>query len=85
MTKFISHFFSCVAEWRRDEIREAQEQGIKLAKERKAFKGSKKTLSKYLVEKLKVRRNAGFSYKELQEEFGISEASVWRYLNKYEI
>jgi DNA invertase Pin-like site-specific DNA recombinase len=55
--------------------------GIKKAKERGVRFGRKKTLTKPQIAVLQQRRKQGELIKTLMQEYGLSKASVYRYLN----
>ncbi len=64
------------------EIRaERQMDGIQKAKERGVIFGKKKKLSKEQVIELQQKRAEGVLIKTLMEDYGISKASVYRYLS----
>ena len=62
------------AERQLDGITKAKKQGVKF--------GAQKKLSNELVEELKRKREAGALIKHLMKEYGLSKASVYRYLEK---
>ena len=63
------------------EIRaERQMEGIHKAKQRGVVFGRQKKLSEQDVQQLKEKREQGTLIKELMQEYGLSKASVYRYL-----
>ncbi len=63
------------------EIRsERQMEGIQKAKQRGVSFGRKKQLSEQDVEKLKEKRGQGVLVKDLMKEYGLSKATIYRYL-----
>jgi DNA invertase Pin-like site-specific DNA recombinase len=63
------------------EIRaERQMDGIKKAKQRGVKFGRKKSLAPKQVDELKMRRQQGELIKDLMADYGLSKASVYRYL-----
>lgn len=65
------------------EIRaERQMDGIQKAKERGVKFGKRKKLTRQQIAELQRRRNEGVLIKTLMNDYGISKASVYRYLNR---
>ena len=63
------------------EIRaERQMEGIHKAKQRGVVFGRQKKLSEQDIQKLKEKRGQGVLIKELMKEYGLSKASIYRYL-----
>ncbi len=67
------------------EIRsERQMEGVQKAKQRGVQFGRKKQLSEQDVEQLREKRGQGVLIKDLMKEYGLSKASIYRYLGKKE-
>jgi DNA invertase Pin-like site-specific DNA recombinase len=65
------------------EIRaERQMDGIQKAKERGIKFGKRKKLNQPQITELQERRNEGVLIKTLMKDYGISKASVYRYLDE---
>lgn len=65
------------------EIRaERQLDGIKKAKEKGVKFGAQRKLSNAQIEELLKKRNTGMLIKNLMQEYRLSKASVYRYLNE---
>jgi DNA invertase Pin-like site-specific DNA recombinase len=54
--------------------------GIKKAKDRGVSVGRQKQLSPRQIEELKIARKQGVTIKTLMKDYGLSKASVYRYL-----
>lgn len=70
------------AEFERALIRERQQEGIAVAKQRGAYTGRKKALSPAVIAQLKVRAAAGESKTALAREAGISRETLYQYLRR---
>jgi len=70
------------AEFERALIRERQQEGIALAKQRGAYKGRRKCLSPVQVTELRRRVSAGEVKTQLAREFGISRETLYQYLRE---
>ena len=70
------------AEFERNVIRERQREGIELAKQRHAFTGRPKQLTDTQVEQIKQQVQTGASKDDIAKRFGISRATLYRYINK---
>lgn len=70
------------AEFERALIRERQQEGIALAKRRGVYKGRQWSLCPAQAEELRRRAGEGESKFALARAFGISPASVYRYLDQ---
>src|SRR5262245_41061394 len=68
------------AEFERALIRERQREGIALAKQRGAYRGRKKALSRERVDELWRRATAGEPKAKLAREYGISRETLYQYL-----
>lgn len=68
------------AEFERSLLRERQGEGIALAKQRGAYSGRKKTLSKQQIISLQSRIAAGEQKTKVARDFGISRETVYQYL-----
>ena len=73
------------AEFERSLIKERQLEGIAIAKKEGKYKGRGKTLSPEKV--IELRQMIADRYKKIDiaKKFGIHRASIYRYLNKYDI
>ena len=70
------------AEFERSLIKERQQEGIELAKQRGAYRGRKKKLLPKQVIQLKQRVKAGAVKSKLAKEFGISRETLYQYLKE---
>jgi DNA invertase Pin-like site-specific DNA recombinase len=70
------------AEFERSLIKERQQEGIELAKQRGAYRGRKKKLLPEQVIQLKRRVKAGAVKSKLAKEFGISRETLYQYLKE---
>ena len=70
------------AEFERSFIKERQQEGIELAKQRGAYRGRKKKLLPKQVIQLKQRVKAGAVKSKLAKEFGISRETLYQYLKE---
>lgn len=80
MANLMLSVMGAFAEFERALIRERQREGIALAKQRGAYKGRKRALSKADVASLKVRIAAGEKKAKVAREFGISRETLYQYL-----
>jgi DNA invertase Pin-like site-specific DNA recombinase len=80
MQDLLLNMLGAVAEFERSLIRERQREGIELAKERGVYKGRKKALNKAQVKELKDRADAGEAKAALARDFGVTRATVYKYL-----
>jgi len=65
------------------EIRaERQLDGINKAKEKGVIFGAQRKLSDGQIEEMKERRQSGVLIKNLMQEYQLSKASIYRYLNE---
>ena len=68
------------AEFERALIRERQREGVALAKQRGVYRGRKKMLTDDVAAEIRRRAAAGEGKARLAREFGISRATLYRYL-----
>ena len=68
------------AEFERALLKERQREGIALAKQRGAYRGRKKVLTKEQVLELKRRVDAGEKKAHVSKAFGISRETLYQYL-----
>ncbi|MEJ2755575.1 MAG: recombinase family protein [Gammaproteobacteria bacterium] len=80
MTHRMLSVMEAFAEFERALIRERQREGITLAKQRGAYKGRKRALSKADIVALKARVTAGEKKTKVAREFGISRETLYQYL-----
>lgn len=75
---------AAIAEFENDLRKERQADGIALAKEKGVQLGRKATLNDEQIEEMRQKRQEGAKIKDLQEAYGLSKASVYRYLSEQE-
>ena len=80
MANLMLSVMGAFAEFERALIRERQREGISLAKQRGVYRGRKKTLSDSRLEELRRRVEAREPKAALAREFGISRATLYKYL-----
>jgi DNA invertase Pin-like site-specific DNA recombinase len=80
MASLMLSVMGAFAEFERALINERQREGIVLAKQRGAYKGRKKSLSKAAVTELRQRITTGISKAQVAREFGISRQTLYQYL-----
>ena len=81
MQTLMMTMLGAIAEFERNLILERQREGIAIAKEKGAYKGSKKKLTPSQIEELnKIYLKKEISVAELGKKFGISRKSVYNYL-----
>ncbi|MEJ2613234.1 MAG: recombinase family protein [Candidatus Thiodiazotropha sp.] len=80
MANLMLSVMGAFAEFERALIRERQREGIALAKQRGAYKGRKRALSKEDISALKARVVAGEKKAKVAREFGISRETLYQYL-----
>src|SRR5262245_54566561 len=80
MANLMLSVMGAFAEFERALIRERQREGIALAKQRGAYRGRKKALSRERVDELRRRANAGEQKAKLAREYGISRETLYQYL-----
>lgn len=82
MQTLMMTMLGAIAEFERNLILERQREGIAIAKEKGAYKGSKKKLTPSQIEELnKIYLKKEISVAELGKKFGISRKSVYNYLS----
>ncbi len=78
--KLVFHIFAALAEFERELIRERTKAGLTAARARGRNGGRPRLLSTQQQEKLKkLIKDPSFSPKELQEMFGVSRATLYKY------
>lgn len=81
MQKLMMTMIGAIAEFERNLILERQREGIAIAKEKGAYKGSKKKLTPSQIAELNsIYLKKEISVSELGKKFGISRKSVYNYL-----
>jgi DNA invertase Pin-like site-specific DNA recombinase len=80
MASLMLSVMGAFAEFERALINERQREGIALAKQRGAYKGRKKALSKASVAQLRQRIASGMSKAQVARELGISRQTLYQYL-----
>ena len=78
MQTLLLQMLGAVAQFERSMTRERQREGIAAAKQRGDHLGRPSSLEAADVKRLRVLREKGVSVRELQDEFNISRASVYR-------
>jgi DNA invertase Pin-like site-specific DNA recombinase len=80
MANLMLSVMGAFAEFERALVRERQREGIALAKQRGAYRGRKKALSRDQVIQLRRRIGVGEQKAKLAREFGISRETLYKYL-----
>lgn len=80
VSKLMLGLLGSIAEFERSLIRERQAEGIAKAKERGVYKGRSKSLSEAEVCSMKAAVDRGVPKAKVAREFGISRATLYRYL-----
>lgn len=80
MANLMLSVMGAFAEFERALIRERQREGIALAKQRGAYRGSKKAMSDEQTVAVRQRAAAGEPKAQLAHEFGISRETLYQYL-----
>ena len=80
--RLLFHMLSAISQFETELRAERQMDGIAKAKERGVRFGQKKRLTAHQVAELQGRRQEGTLIKDLMEYYGISKATVYRYLNE---
>jgi len=80
LSHLILSVMGAFAEFERALIRERQREGISLARQRGAYRGRRKALSREQAAELRQRAGAGEAKAALAREFGISRETVYQYL-----
>ncbi len=82
MSNLMLSVLGAFAEFERALIRERQREGIALAKQRGAYRGRKKALSREKVAELRQRASLGEQKAKLAREFGVSRETLYQYLKE---
>lgn len=80
--RLLFHMLGAIGQFETEIRAERQKEGIEKAKKRGVAFGRKKKLSQEDVRQLTVKRNQGILIKNLMREYGLSKASVYRYLTE---
>jgi len=80
--RLLFHMLSAIAQFETELRAERQREGIAKAKERGVRLGPKKRLTASQVAELRRKRDAGGLIKDLMKDYGLSRASVYRYLKE---
>jgi DNA invertase Pin-like site-specific DNA recombinase len=80
--RMLFNMLGAIAQFETEIRAERQMDGIQKAKERGVKFGRKKKLTKQQRDELRKRRQKGDLIKDLMKDYGLSKASVYRYLNK---
>ena len=80
--RLLFHMLSAISQFETELRAERQMDGIAKAKERGVRFGQKKRLTAQQVAELQARREKGDLIKDLMGSYGISKATVYRYLNQ---
>jgi DNA invertase Pin-like site-specific DNA recombinase len=78
--RLLFNMLAAIAQFETEIRAERQMDGIQKAKERGVKFGRRKKLTQKQIAELQSRRNDGVLIKTLMKEYGISKASVYRYL-----
>ena len=80
--RLLFNMLGAIAQFETEIRAERQMNGIQKAKERGVKFGQKKKLNQPQIAELQERRHQGVLIKTLMKDYGISKASVYRYLNE---
>jgi DNA invertase Pin-like site-specific DNA recombinase len=80
--RLLFNMLGAIAKFETEIRAERQADGIKKAKERGVSFGRKKKLTRKQIDQLRQRREQGELIKTLMKDYGLSKASVYRYLGK---
>lgn len=80
VSKLMLGLLGSIAEFERSLIRERQAEGIAKAKERGVYKGRSKSLTEPETQALVDAASRGVSKARIARDFGVSRATVYRYL-----
>ena len=80
VSKLMLGLLGSIAEFERSRIRERQAESIAKARERGAYKGRSKSLSDAEVSSMKAAVDRGVPKAKVAREYGISRATLYRYL-----
>ncbi len=78
--RLLFNMLGAIAQFETEIRAERQMDGIQKAKERGVKFGRKKALDERTIEELRERRRSGVLIKTLMKEYGLSKASIYRYL-----
>jgi len=84
VSKLMLSLLGAVAEFERSLIRERQTEGIARAKNHGVYKGRSKTLTVEQAEEIRALVAQGVPKAKVAREFGVSRATLYRYLNVLE-
>jgi DNA invertase Pin-like site-specific DNA recombinase len=79
--KLLFTMLGAIAEFENEIRKDRQVQGVMLAKRNGVQFGRKAALNERQVEQLRQRRNEGVKIADLMKDYGLSKASVYRYMN----
>ncbi|MDT2172824.1 recombinase family protein, partial [Paenibacillus larvae] len=82
MATLMLSIMGAFAEFERALIRERQREGILLAKQRGAYRGRKRALSRETIAEIRRKVQAGETKAALAREYGISRETLYRYLRR---
>jgi DNA invertase Pin-like site-specific DNA recombinase len=82
LSRLMLSVMGAFAEFERSLINERQREGIALAKQRGAYKGRKRSLSKLEITELRQKVASGMSKAKLAKEAGISRQTLYQYLKE---
>jgi DNA invertase Pin-like site-specific DNA recombinase len=85
MANLMLSVMGAFAEFERSLIRERQKEGIAFAKQRGAYKGRKKTLTRELAAELVQRAGNGVPKAVLARDYGTSRETVYQYLRQAKV
>lgn len=93
MDELVFHVFGAVAQFQRSILKEAQREGIEIAKKKGVYKGRKKALDENEEAQLLsilIKKNSNVAeykkmkYTEIAKKFDITPVTLWRYRKKLE-
>ena len=80
MSKLLLSIMSAIGEFELALIQERQREGIKIAKETGKYRGSVRRVTDDMVDQMREMVGVGLSKERVARKFGVSAASVYRYL-----
>ena len=80
--RLLFHMLGAIGQFETEIRAERQKDGIEKAKKRGVAFGRKKKLNQEDIQQLMLKRDQGVLIKNLMREYGLSKASVYRYLTK---
>ena len=80
--RLLFNMLGAIAQFETEIRAERQMDGIVKARERGVAFGRKRKMTKQQIEELRERRKSGVLIKTLMADYGLSKASVYRYLNE---